>query len=100
MKIKELTDLESHVNSLFIEELVENLVSLNPEYISFELTTDSSIFFQSIIKNKTVYLELFFEENEERLEVELITNVYHEGKPILAYGGTIEDTFNRIKEKI
>jgi hypothetical protein len=76
---------------------IDQLLQHKPDYISFNLTNDCSIFFKAIIKGKNVYLELFFDEEVEG-NVEAIVNIYKDGKVVIAYGGSIEETFQKIQE--
>lgn len=43
--------------------------------------------------------EVYF-SNDLKEGVEVITNIYHEGKSIFAYGGSIEVVFSRILSKV
>jgi len=82
-----------------IKEVFDRLLGLSPNYITFELTEDCSVFFQSSVYNKNIYLELFFLDDVED-SVEAITNIYQDGKCTYAFGGTIENTFLQIEKKI
>jgi hypothetical protein len=75
---------------------LDQLLQLKPEHLSFDLTDDLSIFFKAITKEYNLYLELFFEELDQT--VESVVNIYRDGKVVLAYGGSIESTFNKIHE--
>jgi hypothetical protein len=48
-------------------------------------------------KEKNIYLELFFDEDVEG-SVEAIINIYKDGKVVIAYGGSIADTFQKVQE--
>jgi len=76
---------------------IDQLLQLKPDYISFNLTNDCSIFFKALAKEKNIYLELFFDEDAEE-NVETIVNIYKDGKVLIAYGGSIEGTFQKIQE--
>lgn len=76
---------------------IDQLLQLKPDYLSFNLTDDCSIFFKAMAKEKNIYLELFFDEDVEG-NVEAITNIYKDGKVVIAYGGSIEDTFQKVQE--
>lgn len=81
------------------KKVIDELLTLDPEYITFELTEDCSVFFQSLVNGKNIYLELFFTK-EVKDEVEVITNIYQGGKNIFAYGGSIEDIFDKIETRV
>lgn len=76
---------------------IDQLLQLKPDYISFNLTNDCSIFFKAMVKGKNIYLELFFDEETEE-NVEAIVNIYKDGKVVIAYGGSIEETFQKVQE--
>lgn len=76
---------------------IDQLLQLKPDHISFNLTNDRSIFFKATVKEKNIYLELFFDEEAEE-NVEAIVNIYEGGKVIIAYGGSIEETFQKVQE--
>src|SRR5437016_6238323 len=80
------------------KEVIDNVLTLKPEYITFDLTGDCSVFFQSLIGDKNIYYELFFTEDIKG-GVEAVTNIYKNGKVLFAYGGSIEDTFSKIHSK-
>lgn len=82
-----------------MKEVVDKLLTFDPEYITFELTDDCSVFFQSLVNDKNIYLELFFTKDVEE-GFEIVTNIYQDRKNIFAYGGSIEDTFSKIKTRI
>ena len=95
---------KSHFNSFtrdFVWEkfkiIIDQLLQLKPDYLSFNLTDDCSVFFKSIVKGNNIYLELFFDEGSEE-NVEAIVNIYKDGKVVTAYGGNIESTFDKIQE--
>lgn len=77
--------------------VIDKLLGIRTEYISFGLTEDSSIFFKSKVRNHNVYIELFFDESLKD-KIEVIANVYYEGKVKLAYGGTIDNTFDKVQK--
>jgi hypothetical protein len=91
--------ISSGKHELEIKTTINNILSLNPSYITFELTEDCSVFFQTSVKNKSIYLELFFTKDVVG-EVEAITNIYENGKCIFAYGGSIEDAFSQIDKQL
>ena len=43
-----------------IKLVIDSFLSLNPSYVTFELTDDCSVFFQSLVNEKNIYLELYF----------------------------------------
>ncbi len=95
---------KSHFNSFakdFVwdkfKTTVDQLLQLRPDYISFNLTNDCSIFFKAMVKGKNIYLELFFDEEVED-NVEAIVNIYKDGKVVIAYGGSIEETFQKVQK--
>jgi hypothetical protein len=98
-------DLKNHPFKSFIKDFVwdkfkiaiDQLLQLKPDYVSFNLTDDHSIFFKSVAKGNNIYLELFFDEDSQE-NVEAIANVYKDGKVALAYGGNMEDTFGEIQK--
>ncbi len=77
--------------------IIDQLLQLKPDQVSFSLTNDCSIFFKALVKEKNVYLELFFDEESDGC-VEAIVNIYSEGKVVIAYGGNVERTFQKIQE--
>lgn len=81
------------------KEVINELLVLDPEYITFELTEDCSVFFQTLVNDKNIYLELFFTK-EVQDEVEVITNIYQDGKNVFAFGGSIQDVFNKIETRV
>lgn len=82
-----------------IKVVFDRFLSLNPEYVTFDLTKDCSVYFQALVNEKNIYFELFF-ANDIKGGVEAITNIYKNGECIFAYGSTIEDTFSKIYSKI
>ncbi|WP_276372966.1 hypothetical protein [Chryseolinea sp. H1M3-3] len=76
---------------------IHQFLQLKPDFVSFNLTDDCSIFFKGIVKENNIYLELFF-DNETEDNVEAIVNIYKDGKVVIAYGGGIENTFEKIQE--
>ena len=50
-----------------------------------------------MVKGKNIYLELFFDEEVED-NVEAIVNIYKDGKVVIAYGGSIEETFQKVQK--
>lgn len=81
-----------------IKLVIDSFLSLNPSYVTFELTDDCSVFFQSLVNEKNIYLELYF-TNDVKDGVEAITNIYQNGECVFAYGSTIENTFSKISSK-
>ena len=81
-----------------IKLVFDSFLSLNPSYVTFELTNDCSVFFQSLVNEKNIYLELYF-TNDVKDGVEAITNIYQNGECVFAYGSTIEITFSKIFSK-
>jgi hypothetical protein len=75
---------------------IDKLLQIRPDYITFNLTNDCSIFFKAILKGLNIYLELFFDEDSEE-STEVIVNIYQDGKVVMAYGGNIEETFQKIQ---
>ena len=82
-----------------IKEVIDTFLTMNPSYITFELTKDCSVFFQSMVNGFNIYLELYF-TNDLKDGVEAITNIYQDGRSIFAYGGSIEVVFSKIISKI
>jgi hypothetical protein len=82
-----------------IKLVIDRFLSLNPSYVTFELTNDCSVFFQSLVNGNNIYLELYY-SNDVKDEVEAITNIYKDGECVFAYGSTIENTFSKISSKV
>jgi hypothetical protein len=82
-----------------IKEVFDQILSLNPAYVTFDLTEDCSVFFQSLVNGFNLYIELYF-TTDMKDGVEAITNIYYEGNNIFAYGGSIETVFSKIITKI
>lgn len=76
--------------------VIDQLLASKPQFISFDLTEDNSIFFKSVVKDYNIYLEVFFDEDEARSEA--VLNVYKDGKVTLAYGGELNATLKKITE--
>lgn len=78
------------------KELIDKLLALSPRYVTFDLTEDVSVFFQASKNEYSIYSELFFTE-EVNDKFEVVTNIYKDGKSILAYAGNIDETFSKIE---
>lgn len=72
------------------------LLTFNPKYITYDLTGDSSIFFQTSINDKNIYLEIFI-DHDPTDNIEAVIIIYQNKKCILLDGGTIESAFSHIK---
>lgn len=82
-----------------IKYVIGELLQMDPQYLTFNLTEDGSVFFQSMVNEHSIYFELFFiDDMEERTEA--ITNIYKDGKSIFAYGGKIDEAFSKINAKL
>ncbi len=82
-----------------IKEVIDSLLTLNPSYVTFELTNDCSVFFQSLVNGFNIYFELYF-TTDLKDGVEAITNIYKDSRNIFAYGGSIEMVFSQINSKV
>jgi hypothetical protein len=82
-----------------IKEVINSFLSLNPDYITFDLTEDCSVFFQASVNGFNVYYELFF-VGDLREQVEAVINVYNEGNCIFAFGGSIYEAFQKLKLRV
>jgi len=84
-----------------IKVVIDRFLALNPNYITFDLTKDCSVFFQALVNGKNIYLELYF-ANDVKNGLEAITNIYQDGECVFAYGGSVEDAmakvFSMVKE--
>lgn len=60
-------------NSLY---LIKELINVGVDGISFEFTADKSILFTSKLLGLTVYCEVYFDNENELNEIEVITNIY------------------------
>ncbi len=89
----------SHFGKAFVFDNIKTVINLfltlKPNYITFDLTKDCSVFFQALVNDKNIYLELYFADDIEG-NVEAIANIYQNGECIFAYGSTIEDTFSKV----
>lgn len=77
-------------------QIGRRLLTFNPEYISHDMTGDSSIFFQTSINDKNIYLEIFI-DHDPTDNIEAVIIIYQNKKCILLDGGTIESAFSHIK---
>jgi len=82
----------------YINKVSKLLKGKNISYSNYEWTKENSIFCQIGIDTYNVYLEIFLDEN--RNEIETITNVYKDKQQQLAYGGKIEDCLEQISSVI
>ena len=82
-----------------IKLVIDNLRSLSPCYITFEFTNDGNVFFQSLVNEKNVYLELYF-ANDIKEETEAVVNLYQNGACVFAFGGAIENTFSNLYSRV
>ncbi|HRH66236.1 MAG TPA: hypothetical protein PLU53_08065 [Bacteroidia bacterium] len=82
-----------------IKEVIDSFLTLNPSYVTFELTSDCSVFFQSLVNGYNIYFELYF-TTDLKDGVEAITNIYKDGRTIFAYGGSIDTVFSQIDSKV
>ena len=78
-----------------IKEVLDSIIPLQPSFLSFDFTEDSSVFFKAVLNDFNIYLELFFDSDNS--EVEAILNIYKEKVNIFAFGGEIIDCFEKIK---
>jgi hypothetical protein len=78
-----------------IKEVLDSIIPLQPSFLSFDFTEDSSVFFKAILNDFNIYLELFFDSDNS--EVEAILNIYKEKVNIFAFGGEISECFEKIK---
>ncbi len=83
----------------YFKEIYLKLIKLNADNILFDLTDDSSIFFQSNILDFTVYVELYLDTESNELP-ELILNLYKNSEIELAFGGSVDEVFRKIENKI
>lgn len=82
-----------------IKEVIDSFLTLNPSYVTFELTDDCSVFFQSSVNGFNIYFEVYF-TTDLKDGVEAITNIYKDGKSVFAYGGSIEVVSSKIVSKV
>ena len=80
-------------------QLIDQILQLNPKYLTLETTNDSSVFIQSRFNENILYLELFFDDDIPE-GYELVTIIYRNGENILAYGGDLNTAIFKIKEKL
>ena len=96
-------DSFSDFNKFFIYKNIQDVLSklsvLNPQYTTFELTQDSSVFFQSNVNGYNIYIELYFSKEIEG-QIEAISNLYKDGKSVFAYGGSIQEVIFYIAKRI
>lgn len=78
---------------------VYELLEFNPEYLTYDLSSDASVFIQSKIKDHNIYLEIFFTD-EPKDDQEAVINIYLKGNLILVYVGPLEEAIDLIYSKI
>ena len=79
--------------------VIYKLLFYNPDYITFNLTDDQSIYIQSKINDNSIYLELYF-DREFPEGIQLVVNVYKDKKPLLAFEGNIDECFSEIADEL
>lgn len=81
-----------------IKEVLDSIIPLQPSFLSFDFTEESSVFFKAVINDFNIYIELFFDSDNSGLEA--ILNIYKEKVNIFAFGGEIFECFEKIKRQI
>ena len=82
----------------FFKDVYINLIESGGSDIRFTFTEYISIFFQASLAGNNGYFELFFDfDDNNNLEIELITNIYKSKNNTIGYSGSIEDVFSRIQ---
>ena len=76
--------------------MLDYIIPLEPSFLSFDFTKDSSVFFKAVINDYNIYLELFFDT--ENSDLEAILNLYKDKVNIFAFGGEIFECFENIKK--
>jgi hypothetical protein len=83
---KELGHLKRlNIVQLFVQS-VSQLLLIDPDNLSVEITSVPSLFLFASTKDFTIYLESFFDENTGKHE-ESVLNVFEKGKMIFSDGG-------------
>jgi len=82
-----------------VKTVIDYFHILDSKFVKVDLSNDNSVFFQSKIDDFNVYFELFFEENNNS-DVEAIANIYKDGECVFAFGGSIEETFSKIRTNV
>ena len=83
-----------------INEVLGNLILLNPSFLTFDLTEDKSAFFKASINGYNIYMELFFFSGSESPDLETILNIYKEKSNIYAFGGEVWECIEKIKKVV
>jgi hypothetical protein len=78
-----------------IKEVLDCIIPLQPSFLTFDFTEESSVFFKAVINDFNIYLELFFDSDNSELEA--ILNIYKDKVNIFAFGGEIFECFEKIK---
>jgi hypothetical protein len=95
---KNLVNNPEYLSSFNKRNIIENFMIIssvlllkNPSIISAEPTADDTLFFTAKYAEKTCYVEVYFEENEEPV---CVLNIYEDKKIIINRVGTIQNVMN------
>ncbi len=83
------------VESIFSDILNQILTEFTPKTINISVSEDATIDMHLISKNKSIYLDLFFEENNQK---SALLNVYENKKCLYSYDGSLENSLSKLKK--
>ncbi|MEY4902806.1 MAG: hypothetical protein RLZZ292_621 [Bacteroidota bacterium] len=86
-----LASFSQNVIRVILSDIGTTLLLKNPSIISAEPTADDTLFFTAKYAQKTCYVEVHFEENEEPV---CVLNIYENKKIIINRIGTIQNVMN------
>lgn len=79
------------------ETIIRNILTSGPDRISLGFTNDVSIFIKSVLYNKNLYTEIFFDKEIDN-DVEVVINLYTNKECTYSYSGDIENSIQEIMQ--
>lgn len=97
-------ELQEFFNTLSLEKVLSSslkvlnkILNIDPNAVSFELTSDKSIIFVIKVNVFTFFYQVFLDHDEE--EDEAILSIYNKKEKMPSYAGSKDELFNIISEK-
>ena len=96
------SEFESFEEILVFEKfkvIINKLLAFNPQYITFSITDEQSIYFQSSIEDHNIYFELYFDRAFPD-GTHSVINIFKNKKPLIAFEGSINECISEISNQI
>jgi hypothetical protein len=72
-------------------------LKISPKYLTFNITNNTSIFFQSEVSGFNIYFELYF-DIEFKDSIQSVVTIFKDKKPIIAFEGSFHESFKKIRK--